>query len=325
MIRDKSTFHSKKHDKIHAMLNYGVDGILSAGNITEDKMLQQVTRFVNLMKKARKEINVFKINSIGKLIKTENYKSYNYLKSEGLLEVERFPLNNSMVKDSVFYIDFDYSFTLPDARFGNNKSVYDYFFKSNKEAISELPEALYFYLMNPENEQLLYEFIEKHFHISLFVHEEKQKLMSMFNNEKYENISNEDIVCSYLLNTFKEIKYANARKSLQFYPTVTLAYDQGNKSLSYEISQELQVNMNNPFFNAEKRIDNIENYREDMKFEMITVIKGFEMFFELLPGLKQNGTKYQQGYSHCCVLNEKAIIESILSADKGEKLRKVRL
>ena len=92
MIRDKSVFLSKKHEKYHNMLKNGFDGILSEVNLTEDQILNNVKCHINLAYKNRRKPKFFEIDSIEKLIKFENYKSYDFLLDKNLLVVKPFPM-----------------------------------------------------------------------------------------------------------------------------------------------------------------------------------------------------------------------------------------
>lgn len=112
MIREKSAFISKKHDRYHEMLQDGFDGILSKVNLNEDQILKNVKCHINLMHKNRKKPALFEIDSVEKLIKLENYKSYFFLLNRNLLTIKPFPIYQKKINigDTIYSCSFEIFF-----------------------------------------------------------------------------------------------------------------------------------------------------------------------------------------------------------------------
>lgn len=239
MIRDKSVFLSKKHEKYHNMLKNGFDGILSEVNLTEDQILNNVKCHINLAYKNRRKPKFFEIDSIEKLIKFENYKSYDFLLDKNLLVVKPFP----MYKKSITIISIWESDPYTEKRsVFKNLSIYDEFIKNKKTDL--LPKFMNLYLKNKENKSYLAEFINHYFINYEGDYQESKDLLNLFNDNNYQNVKNKDLVFSYLHRTMTEEKKLLASQSLMFYPNIIMAvnsHNNGQKTTTSHLRSEEEI------------------------------------------------------------------------------------
>lgn len=326
MIRDKSVFVSKKHDKYHNILKNGFDGILSEVNLTEDQILNNVKCHINLAYKNRRKPKFFEIDSIEKLIKFENYKSYDFLLDKNLLVVKPFP----MYKKSITIISIWESDPYTEKRcVFKNLSIYDEFIKNKKTDL--LPKFMNLYLKNKENKSYLAEFINHYFINYEGDFQESKDLLNFFNDKNYQNVKNKDLVFSYLHRTMTEEKKLLASQSLMFYPNIIMAvnsHNNGQKTTTSHLRSEEEIftikdKIKYSMLNFEKRLSYMHKYIEDSQFEVIDAIEGFKDFFEIIPSSKKD--LYVKTEEKFRILYEKEEIENSFDSHKEKCIQKIRL
>lgn len=326
MIRDKSVFVSKKHNKYHNMLKNGFDGILSEVNLTEDQILNNVKCHINLAHKNRKKLEFFEIDSVEKLMKFENYKSYNFLLEKNLLVVKEFPLYRKKINFSLVWENYSHK---EKSCFLKSESVHEYIIKDKKNNC--LPKLLNLYLKNKENKLHLSEFMNYYFSIYEGDAQKSRDLLNMFNDKNYQNVKNKDLVFSYLHRTMTEEKKLLASQSLMFYPNIIMAvnsHNNGQKTTTSHLRSEEELftikdKIKYSMLNFEKRLSYMHKYIEDSQFEVIDAIEGFKDFFEIIPSSKKD--LYVKTEEKFRILYEKEEIENSFDSHKEKCIQKIRL
>lgn len=326
MIRDKAVFVSKKHNKYHNMLKNGFDGVLSEVNLTEDQILNNVKCHINLAHKNRKKLEFFKIDSVEKLMKFENYKSYNFLLEKDLLVVKEFPLYKKEINFSLIWENYYHK---EKSCFLKSESVHEYMIKDKKNNC--LPKLLNLYLKNKENKLYLSEFMTYYFSIYEGDAQKSRDLLNMFNDNYYQNIKNKDFVFFYLHKTIKDEDKLLAAKSLMFYPNIIMAvnsHNNGQKTTTSHLRSEEEIftikdKIKYSMLNFEKRLSYMHKYIEDSQFEVIDAIEGFKDFFEIIPSSKKD--LYVKTEEKFRILYEKEEIENSFDSHKEKCIQKIRL
>lgn len=326
MIRDKSVFVSKKHNKYHNMLKNGFDGILSEVNLTEDQILNNVKCHINLAHKNRKKLEFFEIDSVEKLMKFENYKSYNFLLEKNLLVVKEFPLYRKKINFSLVWENYSHK---EKSCFLKSESVHEYIIKDKKNNC--LPKLLNLYLKNKENKLHLSEFMNYYFSIYEGDAQKSRDLLNMFNDNYYQNIKNKDFVFFYLHKTIKDEDELLATKSLMFYPNTILIvnpHNNGPTTITNHVRSEEEIftiegKIKYSLLNFEKRLSCMHKYIEDSQFEIIDAIEGFKDFFEIIPFSKKD--LYLKTEETFKTLYEKNEIENTFNSNTEKSIQKIRL
>lgn len=325
MSKDHSTFISKKHDLYHEMLQEGFDGILSKVNLSEDQMLKNVKCHINLMHKNRKKPGSFEIDSVEKLIKLENYKSYFFLLERNLLTIKSFPIYQKKISigETVYSYSFENFFSQKKNLFLNNGNIYELFIEGKKSDL--LPKIINFYLRNKKNTLYLIDFINHYFQDYEGNPQKIKEIMDCFNNDSYQNINNKSFVMAYLKKTLQKEKNTQIEMSTMYYHNQPISL-LSDKSKLNEIKIDLydqEGKIKYFLLSYKKRLKYIHKYIEDSNLEIVDCIKGFEDSFEFLPGIKRD--LYLNKYNDIKVLYEKMCIDNILNKSKEEHMLKIRL
>lgn len=204
-------------------------------------------------------------------------------------------------------------------------NIYELFIESKKS--DSLPKIIDLYLRNKKNRLYLIHFINHYFTSYEGDTQKIKEIKSYFNNDNYQNISNNSFVMAYLSKTLKKEEEMAVSNLNMYYPHMPRVLFPG-KSKSNEISENLLLynqdgKIGYSWLNYKQRLKYMHQYIEDCNFQIIDGIEGFEDYFELSPEIKKG--VYLEKYTDFKVLYEKKCIHNILNKSKQEHILKTRL